>query len=93
MTSPYLATIGYERATLGDVIARLHAANVEIVLDVRAVAASRRAGFSKTVLAASLNEEGIECTFICADWARPSRAATQREPGASPKCGRYTKRT
>jgi uncharacterized protein (DUF488 family) len=56
---PPLATIGYERATLDDVIGRLHAAGVQIVLDVRAVAASRRAGFSKTVLAASLNEAGI----------------------------------
>ena len=50
-----LATIGYERATQADVIARLKAAGVEVLIDVRAVAASRRAGFSKTLLAASLN--------------------------------------
>ncbi len=55
-----LATIGYERASLDDVIAGLKAAQVEIVLDVRAVASSRRAGFSKTLLAASLNEAGID---------------------------------
>jgi len=42
------------------VIAALKAAGVSIVLDVRAVAASRRAGFSKTVLAASLKAEGID---------------------------------
>jgi uncharacterized protein (DUF488 family) len=42
------------------VIGRLKAAKVEIVLDVRAVAASRRAGFSKTLLAASLDEAGID---------------------------------
>src|SRR5256885_10195774 len=54
-----LATIGYERATQADVIARLQAAGVEVVIDVRAVAASRRAGFSKTLLSASLNEAGI----------------------------------
>jgi uncharacterized protein (DUF488 family) len=54
-----LATIGYERATLDEVIAKLKAAKVEIVIDVRAVAASRRAGFSKTRLAASLDEQGV----------------------------------
>ena len=55
-----LATIGYERSTLDDVIGRLKAAGVEIVLDVRAVAASRRAGFSKTMLGASLKAAGID---------------------------------
>lgn len=54
-----LTTIGYERATLDEVIGRLKTAGVKIVLDVRAVAASRRAGFSKTLLAASLDEAGI----------------------------------
>jgi uncharacterized protein (DUF488 family) len=54
-----LATIGYESATQPDVIARLKAAGVEVLIDVRAVASSRRAGFSKTLLAASLNEAGI----------------------------------
>ena len=56
---PTLATIGYERALLADVIDRLKNAGVRIVIDVRAVAASRRAGFSKTLLAASLDEAGI----------------------------------
>ena len=59
MTQNRLATIGYERATLADVIARLQAAGVELLIDVRAVAASRRAGFSKTLLSASLNAAGI----------------------------------
>jgi uncharacterized protein (DUF488 family) len=54
-----LATIGYEKETQAAVIGRLKAAGVELVLDVRAVAASRRAGFSKTLLSASLNEAGI----------------------------------
>ena len=54
-----LATIGYERETQAVVIDRLKTAGVEVVVDVRAVAASRRAGFSKTLLAASLNEAGI----------------------------------
>ena len=54
-----LATIGYEQATLDEVIGRLKHAGVQIVLDVRAVASSRRAGFSKTLLAASLDQAGI----------------------------------
>jgi len=54
-----LATIGYERATQADVIERLRAAGIEVLIDVRAVAASRRAGFSKTLLSASLNAAGI----------------------------------
>ena len=54
-----LATIGYEAATQDAVIDRLKVAGVELLVDVRAVAASRRAGFSKTVLAASLAEAGI----------------------------------
>lgn len=54
-----LATIGYEATTQDVVIARLKAAGVETLVDVRAIAASRRAGFSKTVLAASLAEAGI----------------------------------
>jgi uncharacterized protein (DUF488 family) len=55
-----LATIGYEKATLPDVIARLQAAGVDTLIDVRAVAASRRAGFSKTLLSNSLAEAGID---------------------------------
>lgn len=54
-----LLTVGYEAATLPDVIGRLRAAGAEVVLDVRAVAASRRAGFSKGTLRASLEAEGI----------------------------------
>lgn len=52
-------TIGYERATLAAAINELKAAGVDLLVDVRAVAASRRPGFSKTMLAASLAEAGI----------------------------------
>ena len=58
MTLP-LATIGYEAATLPWVIAGLKAAGVDLLLDVRAVASSRKAGFSKTLLGNSLEAEGI----------------------------------
>jgi uncharacterized protein (DUF488 family) len=55
-----LFTIGYEKAALRDVLHTLKRAKVELLIDTRAVAASRRAGFSKKMLAASLQEEGIE---------------------------------
>ena len=61
---PNLATIGYENATLPEVIAKLKAAGVEVLIDVRAVASSRRAGFSKTLLANGLAEAGIEYVHL-----------------------------
>ncbi len=58
--TPPLATIGYEQARLPDVIARVQAAGVALLIDVRAIAASRRPGFSKTLLSGSLAEGGID---------------------------------
>jgi len=58
VTTP-LATIGYESAPQAKVIETLKAAGVEVLIDVRAVAASRRAGFSKGLLSASLEDAGI----------------------------------
>lgn len=55
-----LATIGYETDTQSGMIARLKAAGVELVVDVRAVASSRKAGFSKTLLGNSLKDQGID---------------------------------
>lgn len=55
-----LATIGYERAPLARVVDTLKAAGVEVLIDVRAVAASRRAGFSKGVLSATVEAAGID---------------------------------
>ena len=52
-------TIGYEGTTMAEFIATLKAAGVEQIIDVRAVPLSRRPGFSKNVLAASLKEAGI----------------------------------
>lgn len=59
-----LATIGYEAATQDQVIQRLKDAGVEVLIDVRAVAASRRAGFSKGVLASSLAAAGIDYVHL-----------------------------
>jgi uncharacterized protein (DUF488 family) len=54
-----LFTIGYEQAKSDAVIAELKRAGVRLVVDTRAVAASRRPGFSKRQLAAGLDEAGI----------------------------------
>jgi uncharacterized protein (DUF488 family) len=52
-------TIGYEGAGQPAVLAALQAAGVRTLIDVRELPLSRRAGFSKTVLAASLAAVGI----------------------------------
>ena len=57
---PTIWTIGYEQTTVEAFLASLTAAGVETVADVRAIAASRRPGFSKTALAANLASVGIE---------------------------------
>jgi uncharacterized protein (DUF488 family) len=57
--APALFTIGYEQATPSAVMQELKEAKIELVVDTRAVAASRRPGFSKRQLAATLDEAGI----------------------------------
>lgn len=57
---PELFTIGYEGKTQDEMLGDLAAAGVVLVVDVRAVAASRRPGFSKTALASGLKERGID---------------------------------
>ena len=54
-----LFTIGYEGADTERFTAALRAAGVATLADVRAVAASRKRGFSKSALAAGLSEAGI----------------------------------
>lgn len=57
--APPLATIGYEGTTVSAVLAQLRDADVGLLIDVRAVAASRKPGFSKRQLAAELDAVGI----------------------------------
>ncbi|MDR6850177.1 uncharacterized protein (DUF488 family) [Sphingomonas sp. BE270] len=57
-------TIGYEATTMADFLAALTGAGVERVIDVRALPLSRRPGFSKTSLAASLAEAGIDYVHL-----------------------------
>ena len=56
---PPLSTIGYEGATQPGVLRALADAGIELLIDVRAVAASRKPGFSKRLLAGSLQASGI----------------------------------
>jgi len=57
---PTLATIGYEGATIREVLDTLEDAKIDTLVDVRAVAMSRRPGFAKSALSAHLGERGIE---------------------------------
>ena len=54
-----LFTIGYEQTPAKAVLDELEQAGVKLLVDVRAVASSRRPGFSKNQLAAGLDERGI----------------------------------
>jgi uncharacterized protein (DUF488 family) len=57
-------TVGYEGLGLGEFLQRLRDARVQIVVDVRDVALSRKPGFSKTALAAALRDAGVEYLHI-----------------------------
>jgi uncharacterized protein (DUF488 family) len=57
-------TIGYEGATIGEFLEALTQAGVKRVIDVRAVANSRRPGFSKTPLRNALTEAGIDYVHL-----------------------------
>jgi len=54
-----LFTIGYEQTPSRAVLDELERAGVKLLVDVRAIASSRRPGFSKSQLAAGLDERGI----------------------------------
>ena len=54
-----LCTIGYEQTPAKAVLDELEQAGVKLLVDVRAIASSRRPGFSKNQLAAGLDERGI----------------------------------
>jgi uncharacterized protein (DUF488 family) len=73
-------TIGYEGATVGEFIAALQSAGIERVLDVRALPLSRRPGFSKSSLRASLEQSGIEYIHLKA-LGTPSEGRTAARAG------------
>ena len=55
-----IVTIGYEGRTLEDFISTLRVQSVDVLVDVRLNAISRKAGFSKTALTAAAVAAGIE---------------------------------
>jgi uncharacterized protein (DUF488 family) len=57
--APAVATIGYEGATPDRLVAALKEAGVATLVDVRAIANSRRPGFAKRALSAAMAEVGI----------------------------------
>ena len=71
-------TIGYEKVGVPDFLAALKAAKIKTLIDVREVANSRRAGFSKKALAASLDEAGVAYVHL--------------KPLGTPKAGREAAR-
>jgi uncharacterized protein (DUF488 family) len=72
-------TIGYEATTMADFLAALHRAGVKRVIDVRALPLSRRPGFSKSILAATLKEAGIDYVHLKAlGTPKPGRDAAKK---------------
>ena len=57
-------TIGYEGAAVDDFLSTLAHAGIMHVIDIRDVPASRKRGFSKNVLAAALEENGVGYTHL-----------------------------
>lgn len=55
-----IATIGYQATTVKGFLDALQGEGVDLLVDVRAVASSRRAGFAKSRLAANLADAGID---------------------------------
>lgn len=78
MAQSKLWTIGYENVGVPDFVAALQEAKIKTLVDVREVANSRRAGYSKKLLAASLDAAGI--------------AYVHMKPLGTPKAGREAAR-
>ena len=95
---PPLATIGYQAATVTSFLAALRVARVELLVDVRAVASSRRPGFSKSRLAGTLEEAGIGYLHLRdlgtpAERARGcSRRPARAHAGDLPQASRHARR-
>jgi len=76
-------TIGYEGATVPELLAALTQAGVSRVIDVRALPLSRRPGFSKSPLKAALAEAGI-------DYMHLKALGTPSAGRAAARAGRYS---
>jgi uncharacterized protein (DUF488 family) len=60
MSQTELLTIGYEGSSIVDFLATIKQARVDIIIDVRDVPISRKAGFSKNALSAGLADQQID---------------------------------
>ena len=77
-----LFTIGYEQTPQKAVLDELARAGVKLLVDVRAVTSSRRPGFSKNQLAASLDERGIAYVHLAG-------LGTPKEGRLAARSGKY----
>ncbi len=77
-----LATIGYQAATVRSFLDALREVGTELLVDIRAVASSRRPGFAKSKLAANLAEAGI-------DYLHLRGLGTPAEGRAAARAGRF----
>lgn len=77
-----LATIGYEDTTVPRFLETLREGKVEVVVDVRAVAASRKPGFAKSKLAENVGTVGI-------DYLHLRGLGTPADGRAAARAGRY----
>jgi uncharacterized protein (DUF488 family) len=77
-----IATIGYEGATVATFQDALRDAGIDLLIDVRALASSRRPGFAKTRLAANAKEAGAEYLHLRA-------LGTPAEGRAAARAGRH----
>jgi uncharacterized protein (DUF488 family) len=78
MAQSKLWTIGYENVGVPEFVAALKEVKIKTLVDVREIANSRRAGYSKKSLVASLDEAGI--------------AYVHMKPLGTPKAGREAAR-
>ena len=62
--NPELLTIGYEACAIGPVMGALWEAGVTVLIDVRALPLSRKPGFSKRQLAASIEDAGMRYVHL-----------------------------
>lgn len=79
---PPLATIGYEGASVREFLQALRDEGTELLVDVRALASSRRPGFAKTALTANLQGAGIEYLHL-------RRLGTPADGRAAARAGQY----
>jgi uncharacterized protein (DUF488 family) len=64
VSQPEILTIGYEGTVIGRVVDALKQAGVTHLVDIRAVPQSRKPGFSKRLLAGTVEEAGLRYTHL-----------------------------